>query len=201
MSDRLIVRLSRSHDYDLYCLYLSIGKKEFHKITKACLSSYVEDKEYYPIQISVWKIPEVGNKADVITVNLSFNANMKTVTDFLETIGGGKRSLFIKTVIRFYYLPQMLKIYGKDPVPMIISIPELPKEKQMEKEPLVNQEKEHFSEQEIPVMSEDSKLELLKSKNEDIKKATEIPPDEEVDYFVEDDVINNLSNLFGNLVR
>lgn len=111
MADRLKIRLSRPYDYDLYCLYLSIGKKEFSKITRKILSSYINKEEFEPEEITNWVIPEAGDKGIAVTCNLSFDKESGNIIQELQKIPEGKRGSFVKTLIRIYYAEKLLPVY------------------------------------------------------------------------------------------
>ena len=114
MAERLKVRISRSYDYDLYCLYLTVGKKQFSQIVKDVLLSFVTETEYEPSLVKEWVVPEAGSKKNTITINLSFDNSMTEVLHCLAIIEGGKKGSFIKTVLRIYYASQMVEIYTGD---------------------------------------------------------------------------------------
>lgn len=114
MAERLKIRISRSYDYDLYCFYLTVGKKQFSQIVKDVLLSFITEVAYEPILVKEWVIPEAGTKKNSITANLSFDSSMTEVLNCLARIEGGKKGSFIKSVLRIYYASQMVEIYTGD---------------------------------------------------------------------------------------
>lgn len=188
MAERLKVRISRSYDYDLYCLYLTVGKKQFSQIVKDALLSFVTETEYEPSLIKEWVVPEAGSKKNTITINLSFDNSMTEVLNCLARIEGGKKGSFIKTVLRIYYASQMVEIYTGDKQKVLMkkdvekkSIPKIYKtsKKQTKKE-----------KQLTPVMEKESQI-------EDIGESviTEIPNSNE--QSINGPQFSDLAALFG----
>lgn len=144
MSYRLKLRLSRPYDYDLYCLYLSIGKKQFAKTTKNILASYIKKEEITIPIIEEWQIPVSGDKGIAVTCNLSLKETDEEIMTLLEKIPDRKRASFVKTLIRIFYAEQLLNVYYSEVKAEAAKIPKR-NTKTIEKEKFKN-EPSSFSE-------------------------------------------------------
>lgn len=192
MSCRLKVRLSRPYDYDLYCLYLSTGKKEFAKTAKDILAAYINKEEIEIPIIKEWVIPVMGDKGVAVTCNFSFTEEDKQIISLLEKIPEKKRASFIKTVLRIYYADQLLQVYFFDKEAETIH---LPKRKVPEKQDMKQEDsKEEKIENEPSSFEEKIQKEEAKEEEENNIAGTVTGTKEEPlpDF-------NELGNLFGNI--
>lgn len=122
--ERIKVRLSRPYDFDLYCLYLTVGKKRFAQIMRDILKCYVDGTEYQAQHISEWHIPEPGDKGIAVTSYLSIGEDSEAAK-LLSSIEGGKAAAFIKCLVRIYYGTALVQVYL--PHAEAAYIPEKPK--------------------------------------------------------------------------
>lgn len=188
MAERLKIRISRSYDYDLYCFYLTVGKKQFSQIAKDVLSSFVTETAYKPILVKEWVIPEPGTKKNSITANLSFDNSMTEVLNCLTRIEGGKKGSFIKTVLRIYYVAQMVEIYTGDKQNILMT--KDTKEKPIPKSDKTPKKQVKKEKELTPVMEKESQI-------EDIGELviTEIPNSNE--QSTDEPQFSDLAALFG----
>lgn len=193
MSCRLKVRLSRPYDYDLYCLYLSTGKKEFAKIAKDILLAYINKEEIEIPIVEEWTIPVIGDKGVAVTCNFSFTEEDQQILSLLEDIPEKKRASFIKTVIRIYYTDQLLQVYFSDKE---VNTIHLPKKKVPEKQvPIPESQKEEKAENEPSSFKE-------KIQEEEIKEVAEENNAVDAGTDTKEEVLpnfNELGDFFGDI--
>lgn len=107
--ERVRVRLSKVHDYDLWCLYQTLGSVSFSHMIHEILICYVTQGEYKVPLITIWEAPEIGVKerAKVFNVRIPVKYADK-INTLLQNVHEGKRSAFIKTLMRTYLMPILL---------------------------------------------------------------------------------------------
>lgn len=113
--ERVRVRLSKVHDYDLWCLYQTLGSVSFSHMIHEILICYVTQSEYKVPLITIWEAPEIGVKerAKVFNVRIPVKYADK-INTLLQNVHEGKRSAFIKTLMRTYLMPILLDPFYED---------------------------------------------------------------------------------------
>lgn len=113
--ERVRVRLSKVHDYDLWCLYQTLGSVSFSHMIHEILICYVTQGEYKVPLITIWEAPEIGVKerAKVFNVRIPVKYADK-INTLLQNVHEGKRSAFIKTLMRTYLMPILLDPFYED---------------------------------------------------------------------------------------
>lgn len=100
---RVKVRLSKVYDYDLWCLYKTIGNVAFTRMIKDILTCYINHTEYHIPVILYWETPSIATKEAVRVFNLRLKREeYAQILEELQKIAENKTSAFIKSVMRAY---------------------------------------------------------------------------------------------------
>ena len=113
--ERVRVRLSKVYDYDLWCLYQTLGNVSFSHMIHEILICYVTQSEYKVPLITIWETPEIGIKERAKVFNVRIPVKYADrINTILQNVHAGKRSAFIKTLMRTYLISILLNPFYED---------------------------------------------------------------------------------------
>ena len=202
--ERVRVRLSKVHDYDLWCLYQTLGSVSFSHMIHEILICYVTQSEYKVPLITIWETPEVGIKerAKVFNVRIPVKYADK-INTLLQNVHEGKRSAFIKTLMRTYLISILLNpFYENKKAEIDVSI----KTEKFDSKKKENINTNNESKQDVSQGISSKVSYIDRSEKNEIQEHSAIQNDpsqntSDIAYKKEhpedDDGFNDLANLFG----
>lgn len=191
---RARLRLSRTHDYELYCLYRTLGERQFSGLLRRLLVCYKNKEVPESITVEVWDIPENGDKGAAVTCYLSVPEETEEI---LQCVKENRRGAFIKALARSYLANVLMSVYFVDEqapgaciVPVVSGAPPTPVKNKPKPERSTSKEVEE-------VLPEVSEPEPVKNVSGPETQIAQIPESENVQEQVDD--LNAMLNLFGQI--
>ena len=112
--NKIKLYISKAADYDLFCLYKSVGGRGFAKIARDIITCYLSETQYRLPQI-IWDIPPNGNKEGRKTCIITLpQKTYEEIEYILSKVQNRKQSAFIKSIIRNGMGQRILDLYFAD---------------------------------------------------------------------------------------